>query len=82
MDIGVEETLSPPMGSMPFGSANILTMTRIRFESVDVGTIRSSQTLEPRILARVSRPSPLDADIRPAWGQGEVYGRASIIHNL
>ena len=35
-----------------------------RFESVDVGTIRNSQTLSPRILASVSNPSPVNADVR------------------
>eukprot|EP00439_Symbiodinium_sp_Y106_P083063 s1580_g22.t2 len=36
----------------------------IQFESVDVGTIRNSRTLSPRILASVSNPSPVNADVR------------------
>ncbi|CAE7880671.1 WRAP73 [Symbiodinium microadriaticum] len=41
-----------------------IAAAHIQFESVDVGTIRNSQTLSPRILASVSNPSPVNADVR------------------
>ncbi|CAE7454462.1 WRAP73 [Symbiodinium natans] len=41
-----------------------IAAARIHFESVDVGTIRNSATLDPRIVAWIARPSPVGVDVR------------------